>query len=98
MQPQRRQRVPDSAWAHRRKAPPKKSSHRCRSSSAADAQLLENVGSRHPLLARYGRTMKRFVVPAVAVLVLAGCAGQPPIDDLPPAESPLFGESAALGL
>ncbi len=47
--------------------------------------------------------MKRLALPAVAVLMLAGCAGEPPIDDLPPASPPLFaepgeGESAALGL
>jgi heat shock protein HslJ len=42
--------------------------------------------------------MKRFALPAIAVLLLAGCAGEPPIDDLPPAEPPMFGESEALGL
>src|SRR5690554_6818188 len=44
--------------------------------------------------------MKRFVLPAIAVLLLAGCAGEPPIDDLPPAAPPtgLFIESAAIGL
>ena len=42
--------------------------------------------------------MKRFALPVVAIFLLAGCASQPPIDDPPPAESPLFGESAAIGL
>ncbi len=42
--------------------------------------------------------MKRFALPAVAILLLAGCASEPPIDDLPPAEPPLFGESAAIDL
>lgn len=47
--------------------------------------------------------MKRFALPVVAILLLAGCAGQPPVDDLPPASPPMFaepgvGESAALGL
>ena len=42
--------------------------------------------------------MKRFVLPVVAVLLLAGCAGEPPIDDLPPASPPLFSESGAIGL
>ena len=47
--------------------------------------------------------MKRFALPVVAILLLAGCAGQADPDDLPPASPPMFaepgeGESAALGL
>ncbi|MEX1079056.1 MAG: hypothetical protein WED09_08115 [Homoserinimonas sp.] len=47
--------------------------------------------------------MKRFALPAVAVLLLSGCASQPPVDDEPPASPPMFaepgvGESDALGL
>ncbi|HEU4807857.1 MAG TPA: hypothetical protein VFT01_06305 [Homoserinimonas sp.] len=47
--------------------------------------------------------MKRFALPVVAILLLAGCAGEPPVDDLPPASPPMFaepgeGESAAIGL
>jgi hypothetical protein len=47
--------------------------------------------------------MKRFALPVVAILLLAGCAGQSNPDDLPPASPPMFtepgeGESDALGL
>lgn len=47
--------------------------------------------------------MKRFALPAVAILLLAGCAGQSDPDDVLPTSPPLIvepgaGESAALGL
>jgi hypothetical protein len=47
--------------------------------------------------------MKRFALPAAAILLLAGCAGEPLPEDLAPASPPMFaepgeGESEAIGL
>ncbi len=70
----------------------------------ADAQSLKNVGFQFTRGSASVEVMKRFVLPAIAVLLLAGCAGDMrdhsvPNPDAPPMfGEPVEGQSAALGL